>query len=120
MLALLGRQQEGIDYIREAMRLNPYHPEWYWVDLGSVLYMARRYDDAIEAYRHRTRPGYWVMSRLAACYAQLGRQTEATAAVAEVLRQRPDFSIAKLRRPGWNAADSEHIVDGMRKAGLPD
>jgi len=120
VLALLGRQQEGIDYIREAMRLNPYHPEWYWVDLGSVLYMARRYDDAIEAYRHRTRPGYWVMSRLAACYAQLGRQTEATAAVAEVLRQRPDFSIAKLRRPGWNAADSEHIVDGMRKAGLPD
>src|SRR5262249_51979717 len=117
---LRGRPEEGIDRIRDAMRLNPYHPEWYWIDLGIVLYIMRRYADAIEAYRHRTRPGYWVLARLAACYAQIGRHGEAAATAAEVLGQRPDFSLAKLRRPGWNAADSEHILDGMRKAGLPE
>jgi TolB-like protein/Flp pilus assembly protein TadD len=120
LLAVLGRPEEGIDRIREAMRLNPYHPEWYWVDLGIVLYIARRYADAVEAYSHRTRPGSWVLARLAACYAQMGRMQEAAAAVAEVRKLRPDFSLAKLRRTGWNATDTEHILEGMRKAGLPE
>jgi hypothetical protein len=102
------------------MRLNPYHPEWYWVDLGIVLYIARRYADAVEAYSHRTRPGSWVLARLAACYAQMGRMQEAAAAAAEVRKLRPDFSLAKLRRTGWNATDTEHILEGMRKAGLPE
>ena len=34
MLARRGQLQEGIDRIREAMRLNPYHPEHYWQNLG--------------------------------------------------------------------------------------
>ena len=120
LLAALGRIEEGLDRMREAMRRNPYHPEWYWVDLAIIFYIARRYEDAVEAYRQRTNPGYWVMSRLAACYAQIGRMEEARAAAAEVLRLKPDFSIRKLRRSGWNGEDVEHIRDGMRKAGLPD
>ncbi|MGH6960817.1 MAG: hypothetical protein ACREE7_10055, partial [Dongiaceae bacterium] len=72
------------------------------------------------AYRHKSRPGYWVLARLAACYAQMGRMAEAAAAAAEVRKLRPDFSCEKLRRAGWNAADTEHILEGMRKAGLPE
>jgi tetratricopeptide (TPR) repeat protein len=34
LLAGLGRAEEGIERIRKAMRINPYHPEWYWMDLG--------------------------------------------------------------------------------------
>lgn len=120
LLAALGRVDEGLDRMREAMRRNPYHPEWYWVDLAIIFYIARRYEDALESYRQRTNPGYWVMSRIAACYAQLGRMEEAKAAAAEVLRMKPDFSIMRLRRSGWNNEDVEHIRDGMRKAGLPD
>ncbi|NJM91721.1 MAG: hypothetical protein HC861_02840 [Rhodospirillaceae bacterium] len=106
--------------MRQAMRLNPYHPEWYWDDLAIVLHMAERYEDAIEAYGHRTRPGAWVLSRIAACYAQMGRMEEAAAVAAKVLQIKPDFSIAKMRRPGWNAAHAERFKDGMRKAGLPE
>jgi TolB-like protein len=120
LLAVLGRIDEGLDRMREAMRRNPYHPEWYWVDLAIIFYIARRYEDALEAYQRRTNPGYWVMSRIAACYAQLGRLEEARAAAAQVLRMKPDFSIMRLRRSGWNTEDVEHIRSGMRKAGLPD
>lgn len=119
-LAVQGRAEEGIDHIREAMRLNPYHPEWYWLDLGTTLYAARRYADAIEAFRHRTPPGYWILCRLAACYAQLGRTAEAAAATAEVRRLRPDFSLSKMRLCAWKTAEAEHILEGMRKAGLPE
>lgn len=120
LLASLGRVEEGLARMREAMQRNPYHPEWYWVDLAIIFYIARRYEDAAEAYRQRTNPGYWVMSRLAACYAQMGRMEEARAAAAEVLRLKPDFSVMGLNRAGWSNADTEHIREGMRKAGLPD
>ena len=115
-----GRVEEGIDRIREAMRINPYHPEWYWVDLGSAFYMARRYGDAIEAFKRKANPQTWVLSRLAACYAQLGRREEAALATAEILHQKPDFTISRQRTASWGPADLEHLREGMRKAGLPN
>ena len=107
--------------MREAMRLNPYHPEWYWISLGNIFYFAHRYEDALEAYKHRTDPGYWVMARMAACYAQLGRMEEAGVAAAQVIRLKPGFAISKERGAWWSEQrDMEHIMDGMRKAGLPE
>jgi tetratricopeptide (TPR) repeat protein len=120
LLAFRGQIEEGIDRIRDAMRLNPYHPDWYWVNLGSVLYEARKYADAAEAFGQVTRPGYWILCRLAGCYAQLARMNEATEMAANALRLRPDFSVAKLRLRECHAAEAEHIREGMRKAGLPN
>jgi adenylate cyclase len=118
--AHFGQIEEGIAHIREAMRINPYHPEWYWITLGSVLYKARRYDDAIEAYKRKANPQTWVLSRLAACYAQLGRLEEAAQTTAEILRLTPDFTISGQRTATWGPADLEHLREGMHKAGLPD
>ena len=120
LLAQRGHFDEGIDRIREAMRLNPYHPEWYWVNLGSVLYAAGRYADAVEAFGRVTPPGYWMLCRLAGCYAQLGRMHEAKEAAAEALRLRPNFSVAKLRLRECQPAIADGIRDGLRKAGLPE
>jgi len=120
VLAAVGRAEEGIARIREAMRLNPYHSEWYWMDLGIALYAARRYADAIEAFGHRTQPGAWTLCRIAACHAQIGQLEEARAAAAEALRQQPDFSLSKVRLPMWSATDAQHLLEGMRRAGLPD
>ncbi len=118
--AQFGQIEEGIAHIREAMRINPYHPEWYWITLGSVLYKARRYSDAIEAYKRKANPQTWVLSRLAASYAQLGRKEEAAQATAEILRLKPDFTISGQRTATWGHVDLEHLREGMRKAGLPD
>ena len=101
------------------MRINPYHPEWYWITLGSVLYKAQRYDDAIEAYKRKSNPQTWVLSRLAACYGQLGRKEEAAQTTAEILRQKPDFTISGQRTATWGHTDLERLREGMRKAGLP-
>ena len=116
----LGRVEEGLDHIREAMRINPYHPEWYWIDLGSVLYVTHRYGDAIEALKRKPQPETWVLSRLAACYAQLGRMDEAAQAVSEILRLKPEFTISGQRSASWGSGDLEHFREGMRKAGLPE
>lgn len=118
LLARRGRHEEGIDRIREAMRLNPYHPEWYWATLGSVLYSARKYADAAESFGRVTRPGYWILCRIASCHAQLGRTSEAAAAAAEARRLRPDFSLANLRLRECEPGEVEHIKEGLCKAGF--
>jgi tetratricopeptide (TPR) repeat protein len=55
MLARRGQVQEGIDRIREAMRLNPYHPGITGTISRFVLHMARNYADSAEAYGRMTR-----------------------------------------------------------------
>lgn len=118
LLARRGQYEDGIDRIREAMRLNPYHPEWYWTNLGSVLYSERKYADAAEAFGRVTRPGYWILCRIASCYAQLGRTSEAATAAAEARRLRPDFSPANLRLRECEPGEAEHIKEGLKKAGF--
>jgi tetratricopeptide (TPR) repeat protein len=120
-LGLLGRAEEGVELVQRAMRLNPFHPQWYWDDLAIVLYAAHRYEEAIEAnLRITARKKPWHHARLAACYAQLGRLEEARAQVAEVLRMKPDFHLSNMDRVYKNSADAEHVLEGMRKAGLPE
>ena len=41
VLTWLGRPQEGIEWIRKAMRLNPYHPERFWSHLGRAQFTAQ-------------------------------------------------------------------------------
>jgi TolB-like protein/Tfp pilus assembly protein PilF len=120
-LAAVGRAEEGVELIRQAMRLNPFHPEWYQDVLAMVLYGARRYEEALEANRRiMDRSRHWHVARTAACYAQLGRLHEARAQAAEVLRRKPDFRLSTASLPYKNPADAEHVLDGMRKAGLPE
>src|SRR5262249_14370984 len=56
ILTWLGRPEEGIDWIKKAMRLNPYHPERFWNHLGRAYYCAEKYADAAAAFARITRP----------------------------------------------------------------
>ena len=121
ILAAAGRPEEAIGLIRQAMRLNPFHPDWYWSDMAIAAYAAQRYEEALEANRRLAgRRQYWDIARAAACYAQLGRIDEARAQAAEALRLKPDFHLAAERLSYKNSADAEHVREGMRKAGLPE
>jgi adenylate cyclase len=121
LLTWLGRPAEGIEWIRRAMRLNPYHPERFWSHLGRAQYTARLYADAIESFSKLTAPDHTHHAFLAASSAQLGNSTAAGAHAREVLQRQPTFSIESFlgtlhyQQP----ADSEHVREGLRKAGLP-
>jgi adenylate cyclase len=120
-LALLDNPERGTKLIRQAMKLNPFHPDWYWDDLAIASYAARHYEDALEAnLRLVGRKRYWYFARLAACYAQLGRLKEAQEQAAEVLRLKPDFHLSAENLQYRDPADAEHVFEGMRKAGLPE
>jgi tetratricopeptide (TPR) repeat protein len=85
--------------------------------------VAGRYEEAIAAYqRVLTRspnfaPAYM---DLAVCYAELGREAEARAAAAELLRLDPNFSLEawKQQAPFKDPAVLERHIAALRQAGL--
>jgi adenylate cyclase len=122
VLTWLGRPDEGIEWIRRAMRLNPYHPERFWSHLGRAQYTARHYADAIASYSKLTAPDAAQHAFMAASAAQMGDRVAAAAHVDEVLRRQPIFTIkSHLKTLHYQqASDTEHVRDGLAKAGLPE
>jgi len=122
VLTWLGNAEEGIEWIRRAMRLNPYHPERFWSHLGRAQYTARIYADAIASYSKLTAPDHTHHTFLAASSAQLGNRVAAAAHTHEVLQRQPAFTIGNFlqtlhyRQP----SDVEHVREGLQKAGLPN
>lgn len=79
------------------------------------------YEAALTEVRHIAMPDfYWMHVFAAAILGQLGH-SDAKEALKRVYELRPDFdALAELER--WNTApdDMEHILDGLRKAGLDE
>ena len=132
-LALSGDPAECIACMNEAIRVNPFAPVDCLIAMGIAEYTARHYEAAIERYGAITGLALLKHACLAACYAQLGRDGEARAAVAEAL----ELARTELATQQGAEAESlrtylaamfhfqnptsfEHLLDGLRKAGLPE
>ena len=121
LLTWLGRPVEGIEWIRKAMRLNPYHPERFWSHLGRAQFTAKLYADAIQSYSRITAPDQLHHAFMAAAAAYMGDMTAANAHAKEVLARAPDFTISALLGTLHYSqeSDREHCREGLLKAGLP-
>jgi len=67
--------------------------------------------------RVRERP---FLLRLAACYSSLGREDEARAEVAAIVKLNPNLSLGFLAKsqPYKNQADLDLFINALQKAGL--
>src|ERR1700692_2622802 len=121
LLTWLGRPEEGIDWIKKAMRLNPYHPERFWSHLGRACYCAEKYAEAAEAFSRITRPDHTHHAFLAATFAQMGNAVAAAAHAAEALKHEPKFSVAVYLATQHykREVDRQRHEAGLLKAGLP-
>ncbi|MGH6933334.1 MAG: adenylate/guanylate cyclase domain-containing protein [Dongiaceae bacterium] len=121
-LSRVGRYQESLAILDLALQRDPFPPSWYWEGRSIALVGLKRYEQAIQSLKSQDRLFYWSYANLAACFAHLGRMDEARTAAATVVQMQPDFTIRilMLQEPWKNPADSEHEVEGLRKAGLPE
>ena len=118
-----GRFEEAVALYKKAIRLSPVPPSWYLAGLGSSYIGLGRYEEAIKEYEkalHRAPDNQATHLSLAATYSLMGRDKEAHAAAAEVLRIDPKFSLEYYTKTSLykNQADIDHIVEALRKAGL--
>jgi adenylate cyclase len=82
----------------------------------------RRFDEAIVIGRKTLRQSpFWkpVYRCFASAFAHLGRNAEAREAAAHVLEFEPGFTISSWLARGGQT-NSKLIIEGLRKAGLPE
>lgn len=122
-LSYVGRPEEAIGLFKKATRLNPMPPNWYLFCLGEAYRLTGQYEKAIATIQkslQRNPEDIMAHIALATSYIVGGREEDARAEAAEVLRIDPKFSLEYYANtlPYKNQADIELVIDALRKAGL--
>ncbi len=131
VLTFSGRPKEGLAALKTCIRLDPRAPTLV-LRLGQValaLYFCREYAAAVEAARQAIRsfpdrPGYYRV--LAAALGQMGRTAAAKEALEKAIAIAPGRFDSFVRgyvrggNPGLRPEDYAHMIEGLRKAGMPE
>jgi adenylate cyclase len=122
-LNLAGKPEQALGAAEQAMRLDPRNRDVHLFEVGWAYRLMDRYEEAITALKRvLTRSPNHVGAHisLAISYSELGREEEARAEVAEILRLSPGFSLEALRQraPYKNQARFERTIAALRQAGL--
>ncbi len=125
IMNLAGRPDEGVNLLKKAMHLDPHFPPIYLFFLGYGYYAMGQYEEAIAALKRSLtqNPDHFSPHRtLAVIFSELGREEEAQAEVAEMLRISPNATLRgqKERMPFKDESTLERYMEGLRKAGLPE
>ena len=127
VMLVLGEWDKAIDHFAHAMRLSPFEPSLFVMQAGTATghFYAGRYDEAAAwaAKSIGENPKYPPVWRTAAASnALLGRQEQAQNAMARLRQLDPTLRIATLKSviPNLGPDLLAKMVDGLRKAGLPE
>ena len=123
VLYYTGRAEEGLEQIREAMKLEPHSTHNYLWHLGQAYFILNRYEEAIIAFENglqknptSERLRLW----LAAAYAQTGQIDDASLELEEVFLSNPELTRSHIADayPFWYFGDLSNFLDALAKAGL--
>jgi len=122
-LCFAGKVDEGIEQLKQGIRLNPFPTHGHFQNLGRCYRQKGEYEKALTTYKKALQRGpdaLYNHTGLAIVFALLDRQEEAHAAAKKVLEIDPKFSV-ELGSKAWpykNQADLKLVVDALHKAGL--
>jgi adenylate cyclase len=117
-----GRWEEAVPLLRQAIRLNPWVPIFYTY-LGTACGQTGRYEEGIAAFKKSLSfapNDLFANIDLAALYMYAEREDEARAAVAEVMRIDPNFSLERYGKvlPWKELPEKARFFNALHKAGL--
>jgi adenylate cyclase len=121
-LTFAGRAQEALPLFEKAMRLNPMPPAFYYLNFGHAYRLLGRFEEAVSMYKKTitlTPKNIFAHISLTGTYGLMGKEEEAKAAGAEILRINPKWSIEYHLKTGV-FKDRESLAEVFRKAGLPE
>ena len=130
----VGRSADGVADLETALRLSPRDPmvpDWRWSMCRLHSHLAQ-WENAIEWCNKAVASGFRdirhidVLANLAAAYAWAGHDNEAKDALSQLFRVDPSFATRRYELFTANNSDPTfmaeraRIIEGLRKAGLPD
>jgi adenylate cyclase len=123
VLKAAGRSEEAIPIFQKVIRLDPGGTGTYYVAFGDALRDTGRFEEAVSAFKKalQSAPDDIIAHvLLTGTYSLMGREKEARAEAAEVLRIDPRFSLDKFAPTITykDQARTDLILDALRKAGL--
>jgi adenylate cyclase len=126
-----GKHDEAIDRVDQAARLNPFGR--FGAALGMALFSAKRYDEAVASLKTVRGKLPHANAFLAASYAHTGAEEESRNAAAQLVKVAwsqmtkvgapipESWSVFLTERfPFRHQADLNHLLEGLRKAGVPN
>ena len=125
VLLYSGRSEEALGCFDRALALDPEYSNLYLHPRAQALYQLGRYPKAAALLKRRILHNPDTDSSrvlLSAAYGQMGQFEEAREAWREALRVNPAYSLEHRRKvlPYKNPEDFEKVIDGLRRAGLPE
>jgi len=119
-----GLPEEAVQSFERAVRMSPLDPQLHrtFTGMGFAFIELRRFDEAIiagkKALRQNTSFSVTYLC-LASAFAHLGRGAEVREAAARLLELDPTFTTSGWIARGWPTS-AELLIEGLRKAGLPE
>jgi len=117
LLANAGKTNLAIQWLKEAIHRDPKPPDWYRGNLAWAYYLEGRHQDAVAELEQLTKPRRLVQ---AASYVRLNRIEDAQSAVADFLKDNPDYTLADEARRPVIPSLKRRWLDDLRQAGLPE
>jgi TolB-like protein/tetratricopeptide (TPR) repeat protein len=130
--AYLGDAQSAIGLAAKAVRLNPYHPDWYLYCAALPLFLQQRYAEVVAQVSKAPQAMVDLPAYLAASHALMGEPARAAACLETFLSDfvekiafgRPAEPGEPLRwllhvNPFRRLEDADLLIRGLRLAGLP-
>jgi len=122
-LTFAGKPEEAVPLFQKAIRLHPFGPSSLYRSFGRALRNTGRFEEAVSAYKKAIRiapDDFLSHLHLVITYSLMGREKEARAEAAEVLRINPKFSLDEYAKTAvfWNQSERDRYVNALRKAGL--
>ena len=123
----LGDGKTVVSLIKQAMRLDPYFPDWYWSRLGVGYRMIGQYEESVAAFKRGieieeniNRPSYQILLRLATTYSIMGREENARVLIKKAKELNPEINLEL-----WCASQfyrdkkyTEQIREALFEAGM--
>ena len=122
-----GRTKEAFEPLATAIRLSPRDPLlniWYYWTCHAHIHLGHN-EIAIEWCRRSVglNPYWAAYIDLVAAYGWTGQKSEAEAALVELDKLMPNYTVDRWRNEGWSdnpvfLVEYQHIIEGLQKAGM--
>ncbi len=125
-LTCLGRAEEAVQWAEQAIRLSPSDQNIgiFYGSLTLACLCLRQYEEAVEWGRkaQQKTPSWIEWIALPSALAYLDRDQDAQAVCEELAARWPSLTVSVVResQPITYLPYVDHLLDGLRKAGLPE
>jgi adenylate cyclase len=119
-----GKLEPALESLARAKQINPQGTGVYLAIEGRILFLLRKYETALHILEDalERNPAFdRIHLHMAAVHAELGQLEDAAWSVDEALAISPHITLEKERNEGiyMKASDSDHYIEALRKAGVP-